>query len=422
MGTKLEAKASVKLTNESVRMIPLVASGKTYVYDTERRGFCVRVTPTGKFYAVRIKVHGKEYQRSICRVEDATAVAARNRAEIIIGELRQGVDRNKERREAAKIQKEESERISKEAATLTIWLEDYLGRKTLKPRTVNDYRSILAVELLEWADKPLREIDRNAAELKFKEIFHDRGVTRAVHALRLCRILCRDAKVGLQDWGKLFPKLPPKKTTLRHGDGKIIYNQLQDLKHHLAASKYVMALLLTGCRREELAEVLVSDVGAGCRTITLPDPKNGKPHVIQCSTQLREIVESLVVDKDGDSRPADAKLFGLCGDPRKTLKRIKEAVQKAADAASEANGTAVINKHFSLHDLRKLCGITLNHLRFPHATIQAVLNHTPDANDVTSRHYIDVDPEELRLAWQALADYYSSGKGNVIQLPTAMAA
>lgn len=429
MGVKNEAKTTAKLTNEMVKGLPLAATGKHYVYDTERRGFCVRVTPTGKFYAVRIKINGKEFQRSLCRVEETTAIAARNKAEVIIGELRQGLDRKAEARkekqqqaEAVQAAKEEAERIAAGAFTISTALVTYLGKKKLKPRTIDDYNSIAEVELAEWVNKPLAEIDRDTAELKFKEITEDRGKTRAVQALKLCRMLCRDRKQGLQDWTKFFPKGNVRKTQLKHHDGKIIYSTLTGLTHDLAASKYVMALLLTGCRRGELASVLVSDVGLNCRTLTIRDPKNGKDHIIQCSTQLKAILEGLVVDGDGDKRPADAKLFGLCGDPRKTLKRINSAVQVEADQSAELNGTAVIDKQFSLHHLRKLCGITLNHLRFPHATIQAVLNHTPDAEDVTSRNYIEVDEEEKRCAWQAMSDYYAASLAKVIPIPTQQAA
>lgn len=429
MGTKLAAKETLKLTNESVKSIPLAETGKHYIYDSERRGFCVRVTPTGKFYAVRLKIRGKEFQRSIGRVEDMTAIAARNLAEVIIGELRKGVDRNTERREAIKKAEEdasaakfEEERLAAEAVTISGALETYLAKKKLKPRTVSDYNGLVELELSAWAKKPLQEIDKDAAELKFKQIAEERGMTRAVHALRLCRFLCRDRGKGLQNWAGIPLKSNVRKTTLKHHDGKTIYSTLTGLTHELAASKYVMALLLTGCRRGELANVLVSDVGAACRTLTIRDPKNGKDHIIQCSTQLKGILEGLVKDADGDPRPPDALLFGLCGDPRKTLKRINDAVQKSSDISSESNGTAVINKRFSLHHLRKLCGITLNHLRFPHATIQAVLNHTPESDDVTSRNYIEVDAEEKRCAWQAMSDYYATSAAKVIQIPTPQQA
>lgn len=426
MSGKRIAQQVVKLTNESVKALPFADKGKHYVYDSERRGFCVRVTPSSKFYAVRLKLNGEDCQRSIGRVEELTAVAARNRAEVIIGELRSGIDRNKERRAAihqARAAKATAQAEALAAPTVSSSLADYLSKRKLKPRTVADYNGILGRELKSWANKPLHEIDRHEVELKFRELTDIHGESRAAQAMRILRAICKNSKdkVGLQDWGKLFPKPKVAKTGLRHADGKIIYKALVDFPNPLAASEYILAVLLTGARRTEMAEVLVGDVGPGARTITLRDTKNGKDHVIQCSTQLRAIIEPLTKDQDGDKRPADAKLFGLCGDPRKTLKSINKTVQEAADIAAE-NGAATIDKSFSLHSLRKLCAITLNHLRIPHATIKAVLNHTPDARDVTALNYITVDEEEMLMAWQALGDYYSATTAHVIQLPTIKAA
>lgn len=433
MGTKRVAIQTMKLTNESVKNQPLVASGKAYIYDTERRGFCLRVTPTSKFYAVRIKVGGKEYQRSICRVEDSTAVAARAKAEVMIGEFRQGIDQKAIKRaeaEAAKKAADDAEQLQANQVTLSTALADYLPtaisartKRPLKERTKSDYRYLMDNELKLWNETPLASIDRDMAGSMMATISGARGSTRAVHAMRLVRLLCRKNKSGLLDWEGFGLTTRARKTGLRPTDGRILFEALGDMTHNLASSPYVMALLLTGCRRGELAKVLVSDVGHGGRTITLRDTKNGSDFVIQCSTQLREIVCKLIVDKDGDPRPADAALFGLCGDPRRTLENCNRIVQAAADEASAINGTAMLDKSFSLHSLRKLCSITLTHLKYPESVVDAVLNHAPDSSNVTRHNYIgEIDPEDMRLAWQALADYYAATQTNVIQLPVIKAA
>jgi integrase len=428
MGTKREAKQVAKLTNELVKVTPLAASTSYNIYDTEQRGFCLRVTPTGKAYGIRVKIGGKEYQRSLGRAESTTATAARGKAKTLIGDLINGIDKKKADREKKKAEKELP---PAKDLTLEQALESYLSvavnlkrdNKPLKERTKTDYRYLMKHELNEWSQIPLKDITREKADaIRFK-VVEERGATRGVHAMRLIRVLCRKYQIGLQNWEKFFPRSNPRKTGLRPHDGKILFGALSGMTHNLSSTPYVMALLLTGCRRGELANVLVSDVGSDGRTITLRETKNGSDHVIQCSTQLREIVKRLLLDKNGEKRIPDAKLFEHCGDPRKTLIRCNKILQEAADEASEANGTAIVDKSFSLHDLRKLCAITLNSLGCTHSVVMAILNHTPDAGDVTSRHYLgEIDAEEKRVAWQKLADYYSSLAANVIQLPTARAA
>lgn len=434
-GQKKQAKRTAKITNELVKTTPLATGQPFNIYDTELRGFCLRVTRTNKSYGVRIKVGGKEVYRSIAAIGRTgcpdTATRARDRAKALIGELVKGIDTKADEKTKKRAEREaaKAKNVEPEVLTLASALESYIAvainlkqDKPISERTKSDYRYIMTHELKEWANIPLESIDRKMADAMRIKIVQERGATRAVHGMRLVRTLCRKYKVGLLDWENFFPKSTVRTTELEPDDGKILFEALSEMTHHSSSSRYVMALLLTGCRRKELADVLVSDVGQDGRTITLRETKNGNKHVIQCSTQLREIVKGLMVDSDGDKRQGDFKLFGKCGDPRKTLINCNKVVKDAANAASEANGTAILDKSFSLHDLRKLCAITLNKLRFPHATIQAVLNHTPAASDVTSACYIKVSEEERRLAWQALADYYSETKATVIQLPTARAA
>lgn len=415
MGTKLEAKTSIKLTNESVKALPLAAAGKHYVYDTERRGFCVRVTPTGKFYAVRLKVKGKEYQRSICRVEETTAVAARGKAEVIIGELRQGFDRNTEERQRIRLEREErlaEQKDREEAMTVAQALQDYYGRtlKPLKPRTVADYEGIMKRELKSIANTPLRDITREGVERLMATISRERGATRAVHAVRLLRALCKkNPDIAIQNFNKLIPKQRPDGTDLEHQDGKFIYAELLKRIDTHPSAKIALTMLLTGNRPDETKKVLVRDVDAERRTMTLPDPKNGKPHTIYMSKQLSEIILPLLKDGDGESRIPDAVLF-----PSLDTRYIWSLIEKVINVKSR------VKKHIRPKDMRKMAGSAIIHLGWGSEYRDALLNHTP--TDVGGRHYTFITQEDKDRAWQAVADYYSANTSNVITLPTKRAA
>lgn len=419
MAEKKVALERIKLTQESVAAIPLVEAGKRYVYDTDQPGFCVRVTPLAKFYAVRIKIGGTEYQRSIAKVTPGiTAGMARSKARTLIGELHNGVDKSRERREKKRLESVANNDESAPDLTVAEALEDYFTRvtkrtKPLKESTKADYRYILNNELVSIKDEPLKNVTRESAERLMASITENRGVTRAVHGLRLLRALCKkNPKIVSVGWADFFPKLPARETDLRHADGRLIYSELLGMGKTHPGSVFGLAMLLTGCRPGELRGVLVGDVDELSGSILLKDTKNRTDHRVYLSTQAAALIMPLLKDRDGDPRPTDAALFQHHGDPRPAFRKVESSL------LDQWLG----QRHITSTDFRKLCAITLTHLGFPHAVVKGVINHKPDSRDVTMTNYIRVPPEDLKRAWQALGDYYSTSAAKVIQLPTPQQA
>lgn len=417
MAEKKVALERIKLTQESVAAIPLVDSGKRYVYDTDQPGFCVRVTPLAKFYAVRIKIGGTEYQRSIAKVTPSiTAGMARSKARALIGDLHNGVDKSRERREKNKREAEEAKAAPVIDMTVSDALDDYFTRVTRKPlkeSTKDDYRYILKNELASIKDEPLKSVTRQSAERLMAKIIEEKGLTRGVHGLRLLRALCRkNPHIVSVDWSGFFPKLPPRETDLVHADGRLIYSELSGMGKTHPGSVFALAMLLTGCRPGELRDALVSDVDELSCSVLLKDTKNRTDHRVYLSTQAAALILPLLKDKDGDPRPADAALFQHHGDPRPSYRKVER------NLVEQWLG----QKHITDTDFRKLCTSTLTHLGFPYPVVKGVVNHKPSPQEVTMTNYIRVPPEDLKRAWQALGDYYATSVAKVIQLPTPQQA
>lgn len=278
-------------------------------------------------------------------------------------------------------------------------LDDYL-RQSLKlgDRTRYDYKYLMEHELAPYKNVRLADIDvewvreTNAAIAKSGSRSELR-VARATKALKLVQRLCRYKRLGLDDWtGVEWHKYVPKDPVLEAEDGIAIWNALGST-YATAADAYMKVLMLTGCRRGELASVLVRNVNLRGRELTLPTTKNGKRHTIHMSDQMVEVIKPLLEDREPDD-----KLFQGAGDPRKTLHLCQNAV----------------GKKFGYHEFRKLFAKTCNRLDVPFPVLKGCLNHSvKSSNDITLAVYAKATAHDMRSAWQKVSDFYSSRSGTI---------
>ena len=71
----------------------------------------------------------------------------------------------------------------------------------------------------------------------------------------------------------------------------------------------------------------------------------------------------------------------------------------------------------SIHDLRRTWISIANAIGIPSWTIKALVNHKPGADDITGRHYIGHEDDDLRAAAQRVADRIDAMCGtNVVPL------
>lgn len=421
MTKKNVALTKFKFTQQTVDALPLVSSGKSYAYDERLPGLCVRITPTGKFYAVRVSVAREEGKRKV-DVQRAipngctkimTVEMARSAARSLIGDLTKGIDESQQRRDKRRAEKAAKLAPRVVQDTFSEALEAHLGKsreRNLKARTIDEYKELLRNELASVKDTPMPDIDRALVTSLHASIAIDHGPTRRDYALRMMRAVCRSwtKTETLRDWSGFKLSTKPRQTSLEPNDGPLIYKQLMDRLDTHPSARFALVLMLTGSRHGELAKVKVRDVNPQAMTMTLLDTKNHKDHTIYMSEQTAAIVLPMLLDSDGDKRDPDAPLFITSTDPRFVLSLVEKSLFNVW-----GGGT-----HVTPHDLRKLCAITLNHKQYPMATIQGVLNHTPPASNTLFNNYIGaVSRADLRAAWAAVGAYYSGSDSNVVNFP-----
>jgi integrase len=154
---------------------------------------------------------------------------------------------------------------------------------------------------------------------------------------------------------------------------------------------FVQLLLLTACRRGELATLQWTDVDLAERTIVIPGArfKNGKPHLIPLSRQALALVEAL-------PRFSGPYVFSTPGS-EKQLGGFHWR-QGKLDAFLDPPLDA-----WSLHDLRRTTRSGLARLRVPESVAERVLGHTVRGLERTYNLHNYAD--EKRQALQQWADH-----------------
>lgn len=174
-----------KLTKTSVDRILLPASGQYFIRDTELHGFALRVTPGAKSFVVEKRIAGKVKRMTLGRYPELTVEQARKKAHKYLGDIATGINPIAEKA-----------KIKLVGTTLDGAFEDFLrARKSLKPKTVYDYRRLMAVAFADWQSRPLVSLNKDMIAKRHKQLGEGRGEAYANLAMRFLRALFNFAMV-----------------------------------------------------------------------------------------------------------------------------------------------------------------------------------------------------------------------------------
>jgi integrase len=154
------------------------------------------------------------------------------------------------------------------------------------------------------------------------------------------------------------PKQPePRDRVLTNAEIASIWKALDAYDH----GKVVKLLLLTGCRRKEIAGMDRQEFSEDMSTWTLPKErsKNGKPHTLPITPLMREIIESI---------PRRFNIDVLFG-------RGKVGFTSWSVPKRELDKKLGFNKPWTYHDLRRSVATGMGNIGIQPHIIEAVLNH-----------------------------------------------
>jgi integrase len=352
-----------KLTKSVVDAAQVSASA-TFLWDSELKGFGIKILPSGsrQFVCQYRAGHGRgspTRRITIGRYGPVTPDQARREAKRILGAAAGGADPAAEKRARKQAQRAPQDTVRDVAA-------EWLRRDQATKRTLYEIRRILDRDVLPViGDKPIVEL-RKRDVIELLDSVVDRGApTMANRVLSLVkRLLTWAAGRDIVEANVAAYIEPPAAKVSRDRvltDAELIdvWRAAERLGGPYGAG--VRLLMLTGARRAEIFGLQESELDLAEAMIRLPAGrvKNGEGRTIPLSAQAIAIFDTL-------PRLGPYLLSGSGKHP------------KSDHAQSKRRLDALLPDlpHWVVHDLRRSCATGLQRLGARLETIEAVLGHT----------------------------------------------
>lgn len=376
-----------KLTKSIVDRLPFSETGKQVDYwDSELKGFCVRVSATAKTFCVMRRIGGKLTRVTLGKYGVVTTDEARRKAIKALANLVEGIDVNAEKARA---------RVR--GKTLQGVLDDYIAAKELKPNTILDYGKVLRLYAGDWLSKPIAEITSDMVAARHLKTAKETGSVPANKLGRYLRLLFNFAMakkyieipenpVRILSTTGQWRKETRRQSILQPAELPVWFNAVMGLEQPITRTSMLM-MLFTGLRKVEALSLQWEDVDFKNGTFTVRGEvtKNKKALTLPISDYVRDLFEKALIWRENDFVFPGG---GSTGHLTETRRQI-EAVERKS-------GLKIGN-----HDLRRTF-ITVAENEVSYSVLKRLVNHSSSA-DVT-QGYIVLDVEKLREPMQLVVN------------------
>jgi len=377
-----------KLTKSVIDRLAFAEPGNRYeAWDSDLKGFGVRVSASEKTFIVFKRIGGKLTRITLGKYGVLTADDARKRAIKALAELGDGIDVNAQKA-----------RQRDRGDTVDDMLKSYfLARQELKPRTVKTYRDLFRLYLSDWMGKPVGEITKDMVSARHLKIAKEAGKAAANNTMRTFRAIYNYANELMDDSLPVNPvkrlsntrqwfKVERKQTVVQDHDLPKWFDAVNRLDNPVIRD-YLLLLLFTGARRTETASLAWTEVDMENRTFVLTRTKNGKPLPLPMSDFIYSIFQSRLAMKENDFVfPGVGKTEHLI-EPRKQMAKVTDE-------------TGVT---FTVHDMRRTYASAIDGI-VGFYELKRLLNHAAQESDVTAG-YVVKNLEKLRPLMQRVTDH-----------------
>lgn len=410
--------ARERLTPERIRRFTHEGdeSNQAFMWDSEVPRLAVRATRNGaKSFIFETKMDRRTIRRTIGSVSDWTVEAARNEARRLQTLVDQGIDprtQDQERKDQAQRQQEQT---ALEQTSLGSAWEDYIyylsnsiSPKTKRPRSdryIQDHHEVaspggvikkrgrgetvqgplfplLAVPLIELDDKKISSWLQEQASIRPSSAAHAYRLLRAFFAWAkeddaYKSITRSDACLSLKVKSQL-PSSTAKDDCLQKEQLQSWFSAVTAIENPVIAT-YLQILLLTGARREELAELKWENVDQRWSTLTIKD-KVESERTIPLTSYVKSLITKLPHNNEWVF-PSNSSSSG----------RLINAT-KAHTIAIKKGGLP----HVSLHGLRRSFSTLSEWVECPAGITAQIMGHKPSA--IAEKHY-HRRPIDLLRVW-----------------------
>ncbi len=381
-----------RLNETLVKNLSPPAKGNQITYDTELKGFGVRVTAKGaKSFVLNYRVGGQERRITIGGYPEWTVAAARERAKELKRQIDVGADPMAERHE------------DRGAATMAdlcdLYIERHLPKKS--PSSQKDDLAIINKIILPRFGKT------KAASIRYPDIealHRELTINAPYRANRTVALLSKIFSLAIK-WEELAEnpakgiERNPEHPRARYLDGaelERLFVALADHPSQLAANA-IRLLLLTGARRNEVlsATWVQFDLENGNWAKPAASVKQKRLHRVPLSSHALELL------RDMRSQARSEQFLFPGSDPTKPVADIKKS-WAAVCARAGIEGVR-------LHDLRHTYASTLASAGSSLPVIGALLGHTQAQ---TTHRYAHLFDDPLRAATERVGSLVTSTRVN----------
>ena len=387
------------LTNRSIAMLK-PAIQRLELPDRLLPGFYLIVQPSGaKSWAVRYRQHGRPCKQTLGRYPAINLAAARKLAGAALRDVAEGRDPRQEKQQA----RAKADTVGAVAAD---FIERHCDRSN-RPRTAEETKRLLDLHVLpRWRGRLARQITRRDV-LDLLDDLVDSGkpiaANRTLSAIRKMFnwAISRDMLAASPCAGVKPPVIERARDRVLSDDElKLIWRAAGKIKGSFG--RLVQLLMLTGQRRNEVAEMQWSELNLKAQTWTLPRErvKTDQPHEVPLSASATAILESI-------PRIADSPF--VLTTTGKTASNGYSKGKRKLDALLPQEMTP-----WRLHDLRRTAASGMARLGIDLPVIEKVLNHSSGSFAgivaVYQRHDFADEKRTALEAWSQHIEGLVSGK------------
>jgi integrase len=407
------------LTDTKIKALPPAEARKEHP-DGKIAGLYLVQQPapsTALSWALRYRAESQPRKLTLGAYPVVGIAAARKRATEALGEVAGGKDpagQKQASRAAAKAAAQAEDDLVERV--VAVFIERYAKVKT---RDWRETERMLVKEVTgPWKGKRLSQITR-AQVHDLLDTMIDRGAPiGANRVLAQLRKMCRWAvDRGIIDTSPCDGISKPSAETVR--DRVLSDDELRRVWIACRAAGYpfgpfAQLLILTGARRDEIADMPWSELDLDARVWRLPAErsKNRQEHAVPLSDSARAIIESL-------PRVGDRFAFSTNGrSPISGFSKFKADLDKAV----LADGGAPVAP-WTLHDLRRTTATSMAGLGIAPHVVEAVLNHKSGTIKgvaaVYNKYSYSAEKKHALDAWAAEVEALVSGQEqakNVVEL------
>lgn len=373
--------SKLKLTKTVVKNLPLTDSGQRFYYDTDLKGFGIRVGRSKKTYFAEKRVNRRTCRTSIGEHGLMTCEQARKKAYTTLGRMADGENTNQ-----AELGKQ-GQRV-----TLAQSLTEYLEHRDLQLSTQRHYRGAVYKALGDWANRPLVEITGELVVQRHKKLTQENGPYYANHAMRVLRATWNFAAETFDPDGetrlqrnpvqrlsrlKLWHKAKRRQTIIKPHQLPGWFASVNELastritENAETVRDYMVFLLFTGLRRNEAAHLKWEHVDFEGRSFVVPKTKNGKALELPLTTTTHALLTERRRMSLSEYVFPGSRGVSCINDPRKQVIKVRE----------------VTGIDFTLHDLRRTFITIADSIEISHYCLKRIVNHS-ESGDVTEGYII----------------------------------